>query len=187
MLLVWWRLACRCIGYVVFCWSDRCDTGQATIRPRLCCVRLVWSLRHRAGNDQTKVMLCSVGLIVATQDRQRSDQGYVLFGWSDRCDTGQATIRPRLCCVRLVWSLRHRAGNDQTKVMLCSVGLIVACPVSLDQSPVWLDQTNQTQHNLHNHMQAATIPVTSTNIEIFNNFIYRNIYSLMMIRKDWNM
>jgi len=33
-------------------------------------------------------------------------------------------------------------------------------------------------------MHAAIIPITSTNIEIFNNFIYRNIYSLMMIRKD---
>jgi len=33
-------------------------------------------------------------------------------------------------------------------------------------------------------MQAAIIPITSTNIEIFNNFIYRNIYSLMMIWKD---
>jgi len=32
-------------------------------------------------------------------------------------------------------------------------------------------------------MHVAIIP-TSTNIEIFNNFIYRNIYSLMMIRKD---
>ena len=49
------------------------------------------------------------------------------------------------------------------------------------------DQPNTTQHNLYNHMHAAIIPITSTNIEIFNNFIYRNIYSLMMIRKDWNM
>ena len=46
------------------------------------------------------------------------------------------------------------------------------------------DQTNRTQHNLHNHMHAAIIPITSTNIEIFNKFIYRNIYSLMMIQKD---
>jgi len=46
------------------------------------------------------------------------------------------------------------------------------------------DQTNRTQHNLYKHMHVAIIPITSTNIEIFNNFIYRNIYSLMMIRKD---
>ena len=49
------------------------------------------------------------------------------------------------------------------------------------------DQTNRTQHNLYNHMHAATTPITSTNIGIFSNFIYRNIYSLMMIRKNWNM
>ena len=24
MLLVWWRHACGCVGYVVFGWSDRC-------------------------------------------------------------------------------------------------------------------------------------------------------------------
>jgi len=33
-------------------------------------------------------------------------------------------------------------------------------------------------------MHAVIIAITSTNLEIFNNFIYRNIYSLMMIRKD---
>ena len=71
----------------------------------------------------------------------------------------------RLCCVPLVWPLPvlcryRRTGNGQTK---------------------------RTQHDLYNHMHVAIKPTTSTNIEIFNNFIYRNIYSLMMIRKDWNM
>ena len=55
-------------------------------------------------------------------------------------------------------------------VVLCSVGLIVACPVRQRS-----DQPNTTQHNLHNHKHAAIIPITSTNIEIFNNFIYRSV------------
>jgi len=24
ILLVWWRHACRCVGYIIFGWSDRC-------------------------------------------------------------------------------------------------------------------------------------------------------------------
>ena len=51
MLLVWWRHACGCIGYVVFGWSDCClscvDTGQATIRPtKSTQLSVVGSSRH---------------------------------------------------------------------------------------------------------------------------------------------
>ena len=59
----------------------------------------------------------------------------------------------RLCCVVFGWSDRSLTGQDRQRS----------------------DQPNTTQHNLYNHMHAVIITITSTNIEIFNNFIYRNI------------